>query len=66
MLASEYVEHLDGSGYGQRLWKRKTSRSNSLIWPEDKPKWFAMTSLQLNVPIHARVLAGVEKMFNEL
>lgn len=42
------------------------SRPDALIWPEDKETWCAMTSFQLNMLIYARILAGVEKMFNEL
>lgn len=49
MLAWEYVEGLDGSGPGQRLWKGTMSGSNALIWPKDKKKWCAMTKLQLSM-----------------
>lgn len=63
MLAWEYVED---AGYGQRFWRGKTSRHNALIWPEDKKKWCAMMSFQLHMLICTRILAGVEKMFNEL
>lgn len=61
MLAWEYVEDMDG----QRFWKKKF-RPDTLIWPEDKQKWCAITSFKLNLLIYARILAGVEKMFNEL
>ena len=43
MLAWDYVEDLDGSGLGQRLWNGKVSRPNTLIWPEERKKWGAMT-----------------------
>lgn len=66
MLAWEYLEGLDGSGPGQRLWKEKMSRPDALIWPEDKKKWCPMKSPLHNMLIYARILAGVEKMFNEL
>ena len=61
MLAWEYVEDMDG----QRFWKKKF-RPDTLIWPDDKKKWCAITSFKLNLLIYARILAGVEKMFNEL
>lgn len=61
MLAWEYVEDLDGS----RLWHGKMCRPGALLWPEDKKKYCTITSFQVNKLTYARILAGVEKLFNE-
>lgn len=60
MLAWEYVEDLDGS----RLWSRELC-PDALLWPKDKKKYCMMASFQGNKLTHARILAGVEKLFNE-
>ena len=60
------MEDLDGSGPGQRFWKGEKSRPNALVWPIDKKRYCAMTSFSLAMLTHARILAGVERMFNEL
>lgn len=49
MLTWEYVEGLDGPGYGQRFWKEKVSSPDALMWPKDKKKWCTMTSFYLNM-----------------
>ena len=66
MLAWDYIEGLDGPGYGQRFWKRELAGPNALIWPKDQEKWRSMTSFQLNVLIYARILRGVEQILIDL
>lgn len=61
MLAWEYVEDLDGL----RLWSGKTCRPDALFWPEDKKKYCTTRSFQVNMLTYARILAGVEQLFNE-
>ena len=66
MLAWDYVEGLDGPGYGQRFWKRELAGPDALIWPKDQEKWYSQTIFQLNVLIYARIIRGVEQILIDL
>ena len=66
MLAWDYIEGLDGPGYGQRFWKRELAGPDALIWPKDWEKWCSITSFQLDVLMHARILRGVEQILIDL
>ena len=66
MLAWDYVEGLDGPGYGQRFWKRELAGPDALIWPKDQEKWRSMTNFQLNVLMDTRILRSVEQILIDL
>ncbi|KAM0804943.1 hypothetical protein BDR22DRAFT_474766 [Usnea florida] len=50
MLAWDYIEGVDGPGYGQRFWKRELASPDVLIWPKDQK----------------RILRGVEQILIDL
>ena len=66
MLAWDYIEGVDGPGFGQRFWKRGLASPDVLIWPKDQKRWRSITSFQLNVLIYDRILRGVEQLFIDL